>query len=373
MPGLLCRVSIPLSSLVLAVMMCGGVAEAAPLCASDTPLPAEGFVRANGIRLEYLDWGGKGPALIFVPGSGDDPHVFDDLAPAFTDRFHVIAYARRGSADSEMRGPYDTGTLTADLLGLMDALKITKASLVGWSLGGNEITAMAASHPGRVAALVYLDAGYDWHDREFEAAFHALPQIVFSTPAAATKSLGAYLAYEKAIDYTQLDDMRRIDVYLCDSIVVQPDGHVRPRVPQSVMHALIASSWTDPPREYRRVHAPALAFFAESMADLRAADPKRAGAEREWESRYMAPFRRKSIIRIRRELAGVRIVLVPGAHDSFFLTSRTEVVRAMRQFLLGREAHGTPACCRADSDMGNSSGLQSGTCAAAHSGTSDRG
>ena len=331
------------------MMVCGETVEGAPVCPSDTPLPAEGFVRSNGIRLEYLDWGGKGPALIFIPGSGDDPHVFDDLAPAFTDRFHVIAYARRGSAESEARPPYDTETLTDDLLGLMNALKIAKASLVGWSLGGNEITAMAVLHPGRVAALVYLDAGYDWHDPEYEAAFRALPQILFNTPAAATESLGAYLAYERAIDYTQLDDMRRIDAYLCDSVVVQPDGHVRPKNPQNVMHALMDSLWTDPPREYRRVRAPALAFFAESMADLHVADRKRAAAEREWESRYMAPFRRKSISRIRRELAGVKIVLVPGAHDSFFLTSRTEIVRAMRRFLLRWAAFGASDGCSARS------------------------
>lgn len=349
MPGLRCRVSSLAGALVLAVMMREGLVAAAPICAPKTPLPAEGFVKANGIRLEYLDWGGRGPALILVPGSGDDPHVFDDLAPAFTDRFHVIAYARRGSGDSDMRGPYDTATLTADLLGLMNALRISEASLVGWSMGGNEITAMAASHPRRVAALVYLDAGYDWHDPAYQAAFRALPHIAFETPAAAMKSLTAYLAYEKSIDYTQLDDMRRIDVYLCDSVVVQSDGRVRPRIPQGVMHALIASLWTDPPREYRRIHAPALALFAETMADLHGADPKRAEAEREWESRYMAPFRRKSIIRLRRELAGVKIVRVAGAHDSFFLTSRTRVVRLMRRFLLRGEAHGVPRCCRTPS------------------------
>jgi pimeloyl-ACP methyl ester carboxylesterase len=345
MCGLGCSVSTLVASLLLPLMMCSGVVEAAPICASETPLPAEGFVRANGIRLEYLDWGGKGPALIFIPGSGDDPHVFDDLAPAFTDRFHVIAYARRGSGDSEARPPYDTGTLSGDLLGLMGALKITKASLVGWSLGGSEITAMAVSHPRRVAALVYLDGAYDWNDPEYETAFHALPQILLSTPAAAMKSLRAYLAYEKSIDYTQVDDMRRIDVYLCDEVVVQPDGRVRPKIPEGVMHALMDSLWTDPPRHYRRVHAPALAFFAESMDDLHVADPKRVEAAREWESRYMAPFRRKSIVRVRRELTGVKIALVPGAHDSFFLTSRAQVVRVMREFLLRRAAYGSCGCC----------------------------
>lgn len=62
------------------------------------------------------------------------------------------------------------------------------------------------------------------------------------------------------------------------------------------MRTLIDSLSKDPPRNYRRVHAPALAFFAESMDDLHVADPIRAEAAREWESRFMAPFRRKSIV-----------------------------------------------------------------------------
>lgn len=300
----------------------------------DTSRHTQGFVEANGVRLEYLDWGGAGPALILLHGSGDNPHAFDDLAPAFTDRFHVIAYARRGHGGSEARPPYDTATLTEDLRGLMDALKISKASLVGWSLGGNEITAMAALHPERVVKLVYLDGAYDWADPDYQAAFHAIPQSLVDTPAAAMKSLDAYLAYEKAIDYTQLDDMRRIEAYLRASVLVRPDGSVAPRIPDEVMSALLASLWTNPPRDYRRVRSPALAIFATTMMDLHVADDTRREQEYAWEQTYMRPFRVKSIARIGRELAHVQILGVPGAHDSFFLTSRAPVVKAMRQFLL---------------------------------------
>jgi pimeloyl-ACP methyl ester carboxylesterase len=313
--------------------------KAAPVNAAatgwvDTSPHAQGFVQANGVRLEYLDWGGTGQVLILLHGSGDNPHVFDDLAPAFTDRFHVIAYARRGHGRSEARPPYDTATLTEDLRGLMDALKIAKANLVGWSLGGNEITAMAASHPDRVAKIVYLDGAYDWGDPDYKVAFQALPQILTDTPAAAMKSLDAYVAYEKAIDYTQLDDMRRIEAYLRESMLIRPDGSVQPRIPQAVMSALFSSVWANPPRDYRRVRAPALAIYAASMMDLHVADAERRKQASAWEQRYMAPFRVKSIARVRRELTGVQVLFVPGAHDSFFLTSRERVVKAMRRFLL---------------------------------------
>ena len=63
----------------------------------DTSPHTEHVVEVNGVKLEYLDWGGPGEVLILLHGSGDNPHVFDDLAPAFMDRFHVIAYARRGT------------------------------------------------------------------------------------------------------------------------------------------------------------------------------------------------------------------------------------------------------------------------------------
>lgn len=300
----------------------------------DRSAHTEGFVKVNGIRLEYLDWGGTGEALILIHGSGDNPHAFDDMAPAFTDRFRVIAYARRGHGRSEAKPPYDTATLTDDLRGLMDALALSKASLVGWSLGGNEITAMAALHPDRVDKIVYLDAAYDWTDPDYKAAFEALPKNLFDTPADAMKSVAAYLAHEKAIDYTRLDDMRRIEAYLRESVIVRADGKVEPRTPKDVMSALIASSWTNPPRDYRRVRSPALAIYAESMFDLHVEDAKRREQERAWEQKYMVPFRVKSIARVRRELANVQVLLVPGAHDSFFLTSRTRVVNAMRRFLL---------------------------------------
>lgn len=123
-----------------------------------------GFVTANGVRLQYLDWGGSGPALILIHGSGDNPHAFDDLVPAFTDRFRVIAYAQRGHGNSEVKGPCDTSTTTEDIRAFMDSLGIAKANLAGWSMGGNIITAMAGTHPQRIDHLVYLDGAYDWSD-----------------------------------------------------------------------------------------------------------------------------------------------------------------------------------------------------------------
>ena len=48
------------------------------------------FATLDGIKLHYLDWGGSGPTLLFLHGLGDTAHIFDDIAPAFSDRLHVL-------------------------------------------------------------------------------------------------------------------------------------------------------------------------------------------------------------------------------------------------------------------------------------------
>jgi predicted alpha/beta-fold hydrolase len=124
---------------------------------SDTAPHQERFVDANGVRLNVLDWGGTGPALVLIHGYGDSPHLYDDIAPALTDQFHVVAYARRGHGKSSGAESYTNAALAADLIAVMDSLGLAKASLVGWSMGGNEITAAAGMYPERVDRIVYLD------------------------------------------------------------------------------------------------------------------------------------------------------------------------------------------------------------------------
>src|SRR6266853_5506076 len=90
------------------------------LCLSETraapsPMPASihaaksAFVTANGVRLHYLDWGGRGDTILFLPGFNDTAHVYDQFAPRFTDRFHVIGLTRRGVGESDKpKDGYDT-------------------------------------------------------------------------------------------------------------------------------------------------------------------------------------------------------------------------------------------------------------------------
>jgi pimeloyl-ACP methyl ester carboxylesterase len=302
---------------------------------SDTAAHKSGFVSANGIRVHYLDWGGLGPVLILIHPGLDNAHIFDDLAPAFTEHFRVIAYDLRGHGRSDAKLPFDTTTRTEDLRGLMDSLGIARAHLAGWSMGGNDITAMAGTHPERVYSLVYLESAYDMGGSALADAFKSLP-IDFLVPSSARRSLGAYRAYQRKIWLPAVSDTSRFEAYVRDLVDIQSDGTVRSHMPDSVTQAVVSAELTDR-RDYTKVRSPVLAFFAETFFDVRNGEPAQLAKNLDWEQKYMAPFRAASIERVRRELPSAEIVRVPGTHKDFVFTSREQVVSAMQRFLGGTE------------------------------------
>jgi len=307
---------------------------------SDLAAHKSGYVPSNGIRLNYLDWGGSGQALILIHGVYDTPHTFDDFAPAFTDRYRVIAYARRGHGLSDTTGPYDTRTLTEDLRGLMDALGVAKAHLAGWSMGGNEITAMAGMHPEMVDRIVYLDGAYDFSDPDFVAAWKSSPPE-FNTPLSATTSLDALIAFQKRLWFPGVTDTSRFEANLRQSVIVQPDGSLKWRMSDSLTESFEKVLLGDR-RDYTKVRSPALAIYAESFFNAQDGDPAQLALSLAWEQKYMAPFRAASIERTRKELRGVEIMTVPGTHGDFMYASREQVVKAMRRFL-GASSKGAKA------------------------------
>jgi pimeloyl-ACP methyl ester carboxylesterase len=115
------------------------------------------------VRLEVLDWGGSGRAVVLLAGGGDTAHVFDDFAPKLTAHNHVYGITRRGFGASGYAEAADVGAqLGEDVLAVLDALKLDKPILVGHSIAGAELSWMANAHPNRIAGLVYLEAGYSY-------------------------------------------------------------------------------------------------------------------------------------------------------------------------------------------------------------------
>jgi pimeloyl-ACP methyl ester carboxylesterase len=116
------------------------------------------------VKLEVLDWGGSGRPLVFLSGLGATAHDFAWFAPKFTAEHHVYGITRRGFGASSSP-PYTTANYAADRLGndvlaVIDSLGLRRPVLVGHSIAGEELSSIGSRYPGKVAGLIYLDAGY---------------------------------------------------------------------------------------------------------------------------------------------------------------------------------------------------------------------
>ncbi|UVF17534.1 3-oxoadipate enol-lactonase [Microvirga terrae] len=114
------------------------------------------FTRVNGIVLHHQVLGqADGPALVFVNSLGSDLRIWQDVVPAFADRYRIVLYDKRGHGLSDAPpAPYTIDDHTDDLLALLDQLKVDRAAVVGLSVGGMIGQRIAVRAPERVRALV---------------------------------------------------------------------------------------------------------------------------------------------------------------------------------------------------------------------------
>jgi hypothetical protein len=66
---------------------------------------------ADGVRLEALDWGGSGRAVVLLAGSGNTAHVFDEFAPKLSTCCHVYGIPGADSAPPARRNPAMTNSI----------------------------------------------------------------------------------------------------------------------------------------------------------------------------------------------------------------------------------------------------------------------
>ncbi len=121
------------------------------------PAVTHRFTRANGIRMHYVE-AGSGPAMVLLHGFPQTWYEWRHQITALAGRFRVIAPDTRGFGETEKpRGPYSRRMLAADIAGLLDALGIERAHVVGHDWGGIIAFKFACDHLQRLDRLVLID------------------------------------------------------------------------------------------------------------------------------------------------------------------------------------------------------------------------
>lgn len=287
------------------------------------------------VRLEVLDWGGRGKPLLFLTGLGDSAHMFDEFAPRFTDSFRVYGLTRRGyGGSSQPTTGYDISTLVSDIVSVIDSLKLKRVTLIGHSLAGDELTKLAATYPDRVEKLIYLDAA---HDRtEVMEIFKDFPQPPPMTKADSA-SISAVREYWARSDGILLPEAEMRAMY-----TFYTDGGLKQQVtPDSIITAILKG--VEHPR-YSNVRARALAFYAfyASAEDMKKTYPSinRLGsidqAKADELCQKIMEWGRTERERFRHEMKNGRVIELHGAHHYVYLSHPEEVEKEMRAFLLDK-------------------------------------
>lgn len=299
---------------------------------------------ASGVRIHSLDWGGNGVTLVFIPGLGNSAHVFDDFAPRFTDHFRVVALSRVGFGESERPEGhgYELASRVAQIAAILDSLAITRAVLVGHSLGGDELTAFASAHPERTLGLVYLDAAYD-HSTVAASQAAMAPYLSRISPPTAQDlaTIPAFQQYQQRANGYHLPTGELL-------ALLKLDEHGTIVGQRTTGEVLAASMAAIQPIDYSRVRARALAVYSEwnTAADimpwLGADSAQNALATEALRTTVLAAQVRERA-RFAREVPGAQIVSF-HAHHYQFLTHPAETERYIRVFLrsLPREERTSP-------------------------------
>jgi pimeloyl-ACP methyl ester carboxylesterase len=118
-------------------------------------------IQVPGLSVAVTDVG-DGPPVVLLHGLGCGRRMWFHQIRALRGRFRVIAYDQRGHGETDAPATatdYSAGHLARDLVGVLDALEIERAAIVGFSLGGGPALALAATRPERVSRLVLADVG----------------------------------------------------------------------------------------------------------------------------------------------------------------------------------------------------------------------
>ncbi|MGD9528005.1 alpha/beta fold hydrolase [Pseudonocardia sp.] len=118
-------------------------------------------VEADGIRTNYLESGTGDDHVVLVHGSGPGVTSYANwrlVLPELGKDFHCVApdMVGFGYSDRPVDVAYSLDTWADQTLGVMDALGIERAHLIGNSFGGGIALRLATQHPDRVRKLVLM-------------------------------------------------------------------------------------------------------------------------------------------------------------------------------------------------------------------------
>ena len=292
----------------------------------------------DGVKLEVLDWGGNGRAVVLLAGY-QTAHEYDDIAPKLTAFCHVYGITRRGfGASSRPDSGYTAQRSAEDVLHVLDALKLDHPVLAGHSFGGKDLFTIGAQHSTLLAGLVFFDSADD----------PTLPSSAYGVAEVDTKKLPASMMPEPQPDHSSFQAFRQWQLKVHG--VMMPEAELRQRYPVNSDGSMGEDSTPKWVRDaiftgiqkpkYSSIHVPVLAILAAPLPldeQFKKYQPGTADERSAMEQQYAAgeAFIKRTVQDLRTGDPSAQIVILRGASTYIFLSNENDTVNAMRSFVGG--------------------------------------
>lgn len=125
-------------------------------------------IQSNNINL-YYEVHGDGQPLLFIHGLGSSERDWELQVPEFSKTYQVITFDLRGHGQSDKPAePYSISMFASDTAGLIKALGVESAHVVGLSLGGGVAFQLAIDSPALVRTMVIVNSAPELVVRNFK-------------------------------------------------------------------------------------------------------------------------------------------------------------------------------------------------------------
>jgi 3-oxoadipate enol-lactonase len=204
-------------------------------------------IEVGDVELAYTRRG-EGPAVVFVHGLGGSKEAWSEEAEAVADAgYDAIAIDMRGAGESEAPpGPYSVEEWSLDLIGLLDALRIDRAALVGHSVGCMVVEHAALALEDRCAAVAMLGGAIRWAEG-FEAVLNERAELA---RAGRLREVADAVAAAGFSQRAQAERRELIEAFVQRFGSQDPDGYAESAL------ATARGTMIEP----ERIQSPALAF-----------------------------------------------------------------------------------------------------------------
>jgi pimeloyl-ACP methyl ester carboxylesterase len=209
----------------------------------------------DGVRLHIRDTGPRtAPVIVLMHGMASSLHTWEPWAKALESQYRVVRFdfPGHGLSGADPAGDYHDARTLRLVTALFDSLGITRATVVGNSMGGRIAWSFAAAHPERVAKLVLISPdGF------------ASPGFEYNKPADVPAALAAMKwVLPRAMLRAQMEPAYGDPAALTDSTTTRYwDLMIAPGNREALLNRMRQVMLTDPVPRLQSITAPTLLIW----------------------------------------------------------------------------------------------------------------